>query len=286
MSNQQELLLRAQQGDKGAQEDLGDIYYGRKDYKEAIKWYTLAAERGSAYAQYSVGHIYSESGQYENWPEAAKWWKLSASQGNKEAQFRLSRYYSLGRGVPQDFKEAARLCRLAANQDHAEAIEAVQDYEERASREGRNASSCIIATACMGESSERVAALRKLRDDGISADPLVRDFFHIFWSRYYEWSPTVARIASQDRAVAEHVRWSFLEPWFAWMEIATFVGQRDIATLTEDERRDLMARLGVRLSAWLAELPNMMENKCPSEPAQVFASFERFRTLARKAFDH
>ena len=44
-------------------------------------------------------------------------------------------------------------------------------------------------------------SLRKLRDDAILADPIARDFFHVFWSRYYEWSPGVARIASQDGAV-------------------------------------------------------------------------------------
>lgn len=162
-----------------------------------------------------------------------------------------------------------------------EATKRIQELE-REIEQRKNSGSCVIATACMGDSSRQVATLRKIRDDGISADPIVRDFFHIFWSRYYEWSPIVARIASQDRAVAEHLRWSFLDPWFAWMEIVTLVGQRDISALNLEEQQDLLNRLGARLSAWLKELPCMMEEKSPADSAQVFDAFERFRVLAKK----
>ena len=113
---------------------------------------------------------------------------------------------------------------------------------------------------------------------------IARDFFHVFWSRYYEWSPGVARIAAGDPAVAEHIRWGFLDPWLAWLEFATIVGQRSVADLSGDERRDVLERLGARLQSWLAELPNLMEGKCPTDASEVFAAFERFRTSAGKVF--
>jgi hypothetical protein len=144
---------------------------------------------------------------------------------------------------------------------------------------------CVIATACMGETSDEVASLRRLRDDAITSDPIARDFFHVFWSRYYEWSPSVARIAAQDPAVAEHIRWGFLDPWLAWLEFASAVGQRGVADLSDDERRETLERLGARLESWLAELPALMEGKCPADASQVFAAFERFRTSARKVFN-
>ena len=146
-------------------------------------------------------------------------------------------------------------------------------------------SPCIIATACFGASSPGITSLRRLRDDAITSDPVARDFFHVFWSRYYEWSPGVARIASQDPAVAEHIRWGFLDPWLAWLEFASAVGQRGVADLSDDERREILERIGARLDSWLAELPTLMEGKCPTDASKVFEAFERFRASARKVFN-
>jgi hypothetical protein len=50
--------------------------------------------------------------------EAVRWFLLAADQGSARAQFNLAVMYRTGRGVPQDPVEAARLYRLAANQGH------------------------------------------------------------------------------------------------------------------------------------------------------------------------
>ena len=43
------LLLKAKQGDPGAQFSLGECYYhGAQDYKQAVYWYSKAAEQGHA----------------------------------------------------------------------------------------------------------------------------------------------------------------------------------------------------------------------------------------------
>ena len=47
---------------------------------------------------------------------ALRFWQPLAEQGNAEAQFNLGNMYKRGDGVPQEFAEATRLYRLAAEQ--------------------------------------------------------------------------------------------------------------------------------------------------------------------------
>lgn len=163
-------------------------------------------------------------------------------------------------------------------------IEEARAYMANKQRSG-GGESCIIATACLGADSEQVTALRQLRDDAITSDPVARDFFHVFWSRYYEWSPSVARIAAADPAVAEHIRWSFLEPWLAWIELASIIGRRSAAELSEAERQDILSRLTEHLDSWFSELPAHLGEKCPDDPETLNESLERFRLATRDIFN-
>ena len=53
-----------------------------QDYKEAVKWYRLAAEQGYADAQYNLGLMYSNGeGVPQDYKEAVKWYRLAAEQG-------------------------------------------------------------------------------------------------------------------------------------------------------------------------------------------------------------
>ena len=45
--------------------------------------------------------------------------RLRAEQGDADAQYTLGFMYANGRGVPQDYQEAVRLFRLAADQEDA-----------------------------------------------------------------------------------------------------------------------------------------------------------------------
>lgn len=145
-------------------------------------------------------------------------------------------------------------------------------------------SGCIIASACVGEDAHEVAKLRKLRDDAISSDPIARDFFHVFWSRYYEWSPGVARVANADPSVAEHIRWGFLDPWLAWMEFVTQLGTKDLDAIEPAERDAILRRLSERRKIWLEQLPALFEGKRPKSDEAVYAAFERFRAGAQEVF--
>ncbi len=60
-----------------------------QNYKEAVKWYTKAAEQGASEAQYNLGAMYAKGqGVPQNYEEAYIWLSLAAAQsdGPKDAQ--------------------------------------------------------------------------------------------------------------------------------------------------------------------------------------------------------
>ena len=70
-----------------AQYNLGIMYCNGQgvlqDYKEAVKWYRLAAEQGYAAAQYNLGLMYRNGdGVPQDYQEAVKWYRLAAEQGD------------------------------------------------------------------------------------------------------------------------------------------------------------------------------------------------------------
>ena len=57
----------------------------------------------------------------QNYAEAVRWYRLAADQGHALAQSNLGIMYGEGRGVPQNYAEAVKWYRLAADQGHARA---------------------------------------------------------------------------------------------------------------------------------------------------------------------
>ncbi len=62
---------------------------------------------------------YEGQGLPQDYGEAVKWFRLAADQGLALAQNSLGTMYANGRGVPQDDQEAAKWFRLAAEQGDA-----------------------------------------------------------------------------------------------------------------------------------------------------------------------
>jgi TPR repeat protein len=54
----------------------------------------------------------------QNYAEAAKWHRLAANQGLADAQFTLGFMYAHGQGVSQDYAEAVKWYQLAADQGY------------------------------------------------------------------------------------------------------------------------------------------------------------------------
>jgi TPR repeat protein len=69
-----------------------------------------------------LGHLYEiGDGVPEDFTEAAKWYRKAAEQGNAEAQLYLGCSYLIGRGVPKDSAEHLNWTRKAAQQGFADA---------------------------------------------------------------------------------------------------------------------------------------------------------------------
>lgn len=76
--------------------------------------------QGDKYAQNGLGAMYySGRGATQNYQEAVKWFRLAAEQGLAKAQFNLGVMYELGQGVTQNYEEAVKWFHLAAQQGNA-----------------------------------------------------------------------------------------------------------------------------------------------------------------------
>ena len=71
------------------------------------------AQRGNADAQYQLGVMYAEN---KNYSDAARWFTKAAEQGHSLAQLTLGIAYEYGRGVEQNYYTAAILYNSAAQQ--------------------------------------------------------------------------------------------------------------------------------------------------------------------------
>ena len=86
-----------------------------QNYREAMRWFRLAAVQGNPSAQSNLGVMYYKGqGIAQDYAEAMKWYRLAAEQRNPEAQFNLGVMYEEGRGVAQDRVRAHMWYNLAA----------------------------------------------------------------------------------------------------------------------------------------------------------------------------
>jgi len=121
-----EILPLAQKGDAQAQVKLGTMYLNGQgvpqDYRQAVYWFSKAAEQGYPVAQNNLGVMYAKGqGVSQDYQQAGYWYRKAAEQGNPLAQYNLGRMYYNGQGVPQDYKQAVYWYRKAAEQGNPEA---------------------------------------------------------------------------------------------------------------------------------------------------------------------
>ena len=73
---------------------------GRAETSRIISDLRVAAERGDAEAQFTIGGIYyTGEGVKQNYTDAVKWVRLAAEQGFSKAQYNLGEMYYKGQGV-------------------------------------------------------------------------------------------------------------------------------------------------------------------------------------------
>ena len=68
----------------------------------------VRAEAGDLDDRFMLGMIYEHGDRVpQDYEEAARWYRMAAEEDHPEAQRRLAHFYSVGLGVPQDDAEAA-----------------------------------------------------------------------------------------------------------------------------------------------------------------------------------
>jgi len=122
---------QATAGNIEAQFKLGLMYFSGlnvlQDYREASRWFLLAAKRGHPKAQFNLGVMYSNGlGVNLDYAEAATMFRKAAEKGYDKAQWNLGIIYERGLGVPQDWAEAYKWFHLAAMQKYDDANKACQ----------------------------------------------------------------------------------------------------------------------------------------------------------------
>ncbi len=92
-----------------------------QDYKEAVKWFRLAADKGDADGQRGLGIMYYY-GQIvaQDDEQAVYWFRKAAEQGDAIGQCIFGVMFYNGRGVPQDDEQAVYWFRKAAEQGDAD----------------------------------------------------------------------------------------------------------------------------------------------------------------------
>lgn len=123
-SVQEEIFRKARAGDAISQFNLALLYdQGTaipEDPREAVRWYTKAAEQDFVPAQRNLAYMYDVGrGVDQSDVEAAAWYRRAAEQGDAGGQNNLAGMYYLGRGVEKDFDAAAYWFSRSAEQGDA-----------------------------------------------------------------------------------------------------------------------------------------------------------------------
>ena len=117
------LIAKADAGDVDAQFRVGSAYDtgngAPRSAENAMKYYLMAAEKGHAKAQNSVGSALQAEEKYS---EALVWFERAAAQGHALATNNLAFLYDLGRGVKQDRRKGFELYSRAADLGWAESM--------------------------------------------------------------------------------------------------------------------------------------------------------------------
>jgi len=108
------LQQKAEAGDSGAQYQLGLEAKERLDYREAFKWFQLAAKQGLNGAEVDLAYLYVTGfGTNKDLEQAVHWYSLAAAQGNPNGEYSLGICYLHGEGIEQNLALARKWISLA-----------------------------------------------------------------------------------------------------------------------------------------------------------------------------
>jgi TPR repeat protein len=108
------LLVSAGDFAEAASFRQGVSAFNRQEYLLAAQNFFPLAERGDPAAQAYLGFMFETGrGVPQNYTEAAMWYRRSAEQGDSLAQYSLGLLYDKGQGVPKDIVEANKWLNLS-----------------------------------------------------------------------------------------------------------------------------------------------------------------------------
>jgi len=107
----------------GPSDDALDAFVNR-DYATALRLFRLAAAtKETPTAQFMLRVMYATGqGIPQNYAEAVKWYRLATDKGSADAQYNLGGMYATGQGVQQDYVNAYMWLSMSAAQDEQSAI--------------------------------------------------------------------------------------------------------------------------------------------------------------------
>jgi TPR repeat protein len=119
------------------------------DFATAFQEWRPLAEQGNAGAQNNLGSIYREGlGVPQDYAEAVNWYRLAAEQGYAGAQYNLGIMYENGEGVPQDNVIAHMWSNIGGANGEAIALNNRIEIEQGMTRE-QIAEAQALARRCM-----------------------------------------------------------------------------------------------------------------------------------------
>jgi TPR repeat protein len=127
-----QLRQMAEKGNTDAMLELGErLIQGQGidvDIDEGLQWFQKAANSGNNQAWYDLGFVYSNGLKDSvDMVEAMKYFRKGADLGNPDCQTSMGLIYQAGERIPGGVKadpvEAAKWYRMAADQNHTEAIQ-------------------------------------------------------------------------------------------------------------------------------------------------------------------
>jgi TPR repeat protein len=112
------LVKRAESGDIDCLVAVGVVNKAREEYSDAMRYLSLAAEKGNSSAMIGIGLLhYRGQGVPENEPEATRWFRMGAMKGNETAMLYLA--FQL---AGKHHVEAMRWFRIVAKRGNSDAM--------------------------------------------------------------------------------------------------------------------------------------------------------------------
>ena len=94
-------------GDESLYDQIGIIYYQKKQYLEAFDYFTKGANKLDKNALYHLGICYSKGeGTYLDIQKAIKYFELAIKQGDEHSLYNLALIYREGIGVNKDIEKS------------------------------------------------------------------------------------------------------------------------------------------------------------------------------------